>query len=114
VGISSFPHFGQSNDLYDIFSQPPLEDFLRIEPLLANCKSRFFCSVNMRVDSGFGFFAVFVHLGFCLGGGFFGLMFPVGFLFVFRCFPSFWFSGKGFRGFGKGFDGHGKLCLWLK
>jgi hypothetical protein len=28
------------------------------------------------------------------------------------CFPSFWFSGKGFRGFGKEFDGCGKLWLW--
>jgi hypothetical protein len=30
------------------------------------------------------------------------------------CFPSFWFSGKGFRVGGKEFDGYGKLCLWLK
>ena len=28
------------------------------------------------------------------------------------CFPSFWFSGKGFRGCGKEFDGSGKLSLW--
>ena len=67
MDTSSFPHFGQHNGLYDIFSQPPLEDFLRIEPLLANCVL-WICDV----DSGFGFFAFFVHLGFCLGGGFFG------------------------------------------
>jgi len=28
------------------------------------------------------------------------------------CFPSFWFSGKGFRGCGKELDGSGKLWLW--
>ena len=28
------------------------------------------------------------------------------------CFPSFWFSGKGFDGCGKEFDGSGKLWLW--
>jgi len=91
VGISSFPHFGQSNGLYDIFSQPPLEDFLRIEPLLANRKSRFFCSVNMHMDSGFGFFAVFVHLGFCLGGGFFGMNVTSWFLVCFSRFSVFGF-----------------------
>jgi hypothetical protein len=30
------------------------------------------------------------------------------------CFPSFWFSGKGFRGCGKEFDGSGKSGLWKK
>lgn len=30
------------------------------------------------------------------------------------CFPSFWFSGKGFGACGKEFDGSGKSGLWEK
>jgi hypothetical protein len=41
------------------------------------------------VDSGFGFFAVFVHLGFCLGGGFFGVNFSSWFLVCFSRFSVF-------------------------
>jgi hypothetical protein len=131
-----------------------------------------FCFSRVSPGSPFlSFFQVFdgfVHLGFCLGGGFFGMnvfswflvcfswfsvlvvfgrglcgesrefsgeyagLMIVGEFLVFRealmlktgggwrvwlkssCFPSFWFTGKGFRGCGKEFDGSGKSGLWKK
>jgi len=45
----------------------------------------------MRMDLGFGFFAVFVHLSFCLGDGFFGLNVSSWFLACFSRFSVFGF-----------------------
>jgi len=45
--------------------------------------------MNLRMDSGFGFFAVFVHLSFCLGDGFFGMNVSSWFLACFSRFSVF-------------------------
>jgi hypothetical protein len=52
------------------------------------------------MDSDFGFFVVFVHLGFCLGGGFFGLNVSCWFLVCFSRFSVFVVFGRGFGGCG--------------
>ena len=49
--------------VYMTFFSTSFRSFFQVEPLLANRKSRFFCLMNLRMDSGFGFFAVFLLFG---------------------------------------------------